>query len=279
MMFDQNQVNLNIDQFASASVNSVVGVWTEMGGAITIPAGVAFMQIYFFYTGAVDGENHYFDAMMCADVTATAGADPGLLIGYGNVQGPYTTIEYSEDAGVTWSELTTINAPSEATSYYDGETVQGINRRYRAYNWKVVDGLTVLSSRSAATADVSVTVTQTWMHAEDDPAGTLYGFLYWTGGRTDVPDMGGTLNDYVGRDYPMAAYGEIKRRVLQTGVGLPFAADQAAFEKLATKKTRIMYRDRTGRRAWGIIQNHSIVDRPLGEKVATFDFVYSGNQP
>lgn len=278
--YDQNQINLGTQQNPTGVISSVVGVWTEMAGTVTVPVGSAFMRVSFHNKSTADGELHYWDGMMCVNVTDLAGMDPGLIIGYDSgEQGPYTTIEYSEDAGVTWSELATVNAAAESVTYYDAETVQGINRRYRAYNWKIVGAQTILSSKSPETADVTVAITQTWMHAEDDPAGTLYGFLYWTGSRNDVPDMGGVLTDFVGRDYPMASFGETTRRTLSTGIGLASPADRAAFEVLVTKKTRIMYRDRTGRRAWGIISNVSNTDKPLGDKSVTFDFIYSGNQP
>lgn len=77
----------------------------------------------------------------------------------------------------------------------------------------------------------------------------------------------------------MATFGETTSRVLSTGVGLPTLADQAAFAVLATKKTRILYRDRKGRRVWGIMSNVSIVDHFVGEQMATFDLIYIGNQP
>lgn len=275
LMYDQDGVTIGADQFPHTTVNSVVGKWTEISGLITIPAGAGLMQVNFHNASTGDNELHYWDGLQLCQ-TAT---DPGVVVGTDNSAGPYTTIEYSEDAGVTWQELATINAAAESRTYYDSQTCQGINRRYRAYNWKIVEGQTLLSSRSAATGDVTVAVTQTWMAAEDDPAGTLYGFIYWSGGRTDVPDMGAELNDYVGREFPMATFGETTSRVLSTGVGLPTLADQAAFAVLATKKTRILYRDRKGRRVWGIMSNVSIVDHFVGEQMATFDLIYIGNQP
>ena len=270
---DQDQVF--ISSANTGNQTSSTTAWVEVSGTVTVPAGASIMMIGVHCPSTtVDGELHYFDGLQLSKVSQ----DPGFVPGFDTSAGPYTTIEYSEDAGTTWAELTTIDAAAEARTFYDGETGTGIQRRYRAFNWKVVEGQTIISSKSADTADVSITVTQIFLHAEDDPT-TLYGFLYWTGGRTDTPDTLPTLSQYVGREYPMATYGELRSRIINGGVGLPSAQDRAAFLALANKKTRIMYRDRQGRRAWVTLTNISITDRGLGEQVATFDAVYTGNQP
>ena len=277
--YDNDFVELDA---ANTATNTVVGSWLRLRHTATAPAGTAWMR----FDGGVDNvpvaELHYIDLLSLSVNNeswspSTNIIEPPLR----STSGPFMVIQYSEDEGTTWKDLRTLE-PSGLDgkqSFFDYEAGHQMPRRYRAYTWFIEDTVMYASDYSAETDDIVLTLSQLWLHHLDSPEGTAYQFFLDGGGRSEDFDVSESALKVVGRNYPIAEFGETFERSYQAEVTLADGTSREAWRTLAEAQEMSVFRDQRGRRARGVIKNARLKDEKYDGQTATFTFELRGTQP
>lgn len=268
---------------ANTPATSSTTAWTRLRHTATAPANAVWVK----FDGGVDsvavGELHYVDLLSLAINNeswspATVVIEPPLR----TITGPFMVVQYSEDEGITWVDLRTLE-PGQLDGqlvFYDYEPAHQKARRYRAYTWFTEDGILYRSDYSAETSDVILTLERLWLHHSSAPEDTAYNFRYDGAGRGEDFDHSETGLRMVGRDYPIAEFGETFTRSYSAAVQLPDATSRAAWRALVEAQEIAVFRDARGRRARGVIKSPRLTDeRYVDGQSATFNFELRGEQP
>jgi len=187
---------------SASSVGSgtdTTGAWTQVATAsVTSPGTAAFARVTCEVVSPASAELHYVDSIKLAPGSSTTWTRGGL------VGTTYIYVEWSDDAGATWTlhGETPILLPTtnQATTLQDYRSSMGIARIYRAY---VVSGL-LTSATSANSTSATLTVTSWWLK---DPSNPLLNITVQPLRTSDTVDFESTEQMAVykplGRKYPI----------------------------------------------------------------------------
>lgn len=250
--------------------------WRDVDVNVTAPAGTSYGKFFLQIVSPTSSSNWWFDR-----IGVMIGTDTPWIDGFPKSDGPYMTIEFSEDAGVTWFELATF-ATDELTdtiTYYDYEIKSGGARRYRAFNWKEENDIVFISPLSVVSSDQTITLTNVWLHTMNDPAGTAYKFKYDGRDRSENIDMGSVMNHYSGRHFPQVEWGEKQTKSVSVTIQLGNTTDLNAWYVIAQEQGRVVFRDARGRRLRARISAPQLQDSKGHPGEVTFSVDAAGNQP
>ena len=284
-------INVNwykADQTASAtpvtitSVTEVLDTWTTLAGTVTSPADAQYAVISYWVAGvAATTENHLLDAVSFYLQSASPGVQQFLRGFYPNTDiAPTLIVEYM-DAGLGWLPLSSQPITNTQGSYVvaDYTVKSGVTRSYRA-SLKQVENSIQLNSVPSASADGLVTLSNVWMHSDDNPAGTTYNFKWDGGGRASSFDALAQMVNVEGRSFPFAQFGTQDASTVDANIHLDNQADISALEVLARKNALVVFRDQRGRSVRGVMGSVKINDAPYGvAQDASFTLQLSGIQP
>lgn len=237
---------------------AIVGEWKKLGGTLNVNQPTArYMTVRLEVDQMTDYEAYYFDTISIYPGPTSYGFIEGFR---DDVDGPYLEAEYSEDGGVTWKTadetdsiwmVQRIDDFTDATvELYDYEIASGVNRNYRVYNWKQIEGNLVQSDYSDAWT-TGISLNRLWMHFVDDPSGTVYQFLYDGNGRDDSFDKQPVFQQFAGREYSQVYYSEMSARDLSGTVQVPTGPALEALKRFAKEKQLVIFRDGRGNRVKG----------------------------
>lgn len=269
---------------AGFSVTSVVNTWltNNTGTAVTVPADAVYAVPYLRVAGATTTtETHYFDALSIYPGTVFTGYESGY---YPDTDvAPVMLVEYSDD-GVLWKELDSIQvtaATAQGGLLVKDYTVRsGVTRYYRASMLETENGVALNSDISAVATAPGFTLDHVWLHAEADPAGSSYQFVWDGGGRSRTLGAKPTLTDVDGRSFPFSQFGIENNGQMPVSLHLDSLADIAALEALAAAKSQVIFRDQRGRSQRGVMGDVVFTDQVYGvQQVASFTLQYAGEQP
>lgn len=254
-LYDESKVF--IQGYIVGSTTAAIGDWKKLTGILNVNQPTAkYMTIRLEIDQMTDYEAYYFDAISLYPSTTNL----GYVEGFRDVDGPYSEAEYSEDGGITWQttddtdslwmaqRITDFTTPS--ITFNDYEVAAGVERIYRFFNWKMIDGYLVESDYSN-TDSAEIDLKRSWMHVADDPAGSIYQFQYDGNGKDDSFDKDAVFVQFAGREYPQAYYSENSNRDISGTVQVPTGPALEALKRFARTKELVIFRDGRGNRVKG----------------------------
>jgi hypothetical protein len=261
----------NLTVVASATTSATVTTsWSRNQVNGTVPVGSVMAALFIEMDSVAVGEFAYFDMMyFAAPYVNVGGFGSTWSPGARTIEGPFTTVEYSEDNGTTWAELVTLDALQldGTQTYYDYEGRSGVARVFRAYNWRVIDTRVFISNKSATSSPVTPALTNIWIHSDADPAGTAVNLRYDGTGRSDAPDNSATLTQFAGRTAPQVTFSEDVKRSVTFSAQLPDTAVADKLFDMAISKSTVVFRDQRRRRVRGPLAA-TFTDESYGQSVS-----------
>lgn len=105
------------------------------------------------------------------------------------------------------------------------------------------------------------------LHSVTDPAGTIKFFKFNDAGATDTYTTESALIQYQGREYPVVEFGDAVSREISvpTIQAINGSTDADDLRALIALKTILCYRDRKGRKVFGVAPSSQIADMRGGE--------------
>lgn len=279
-------VNLKVQWFditdtkigeVTQSLGVFVGTqWRDVDANVTAPAATSYGKFFLQVVTPTNASSFWFDR-----IGIMTGSDVPWVDGFPINDGPFMTIEFSEDAGVTWFELATFTTDTltDTVTYYDYEIKSAGPRRYRAFNWKEENDIVFISPLSVVTSDQTITLKHVWMHTMNDPAGTAYEFDFDGRDRSENIDMGSVMNHYSGRHFPQVEWGEKQNKSVSVTIQLGNTTDLNAWYAIAQEQGRVVFRDGRGRRLRARISAPQLQDTKGHPGEVTFSVDAAGNQP
>jgi hypothetical protein len=145
---------------------------------------------------------------------------------------------------------------AENGSYADYAVASGVTYEYKAR--ANGDNSTTADS---ATASISITLSGVWLHDVVDPAGTVKQLRADGGGRSADWQATAALLQFDGRTYSVAEFGTAETNSVSATIQMTNASgDLAVLETLVQRKATLCYRDRRGRKIFGVITSLPVAE-------------------